>query len=51
MEYIEARCVLYVLVGRFDQLEQCKIKVLTITSLGIPMLTIYHDMMVSMYLM
>jgi len=47
MDHIEASCVFYVKVGRFDQLEQSKIWVLTVTSLVQVMLTVYHDLMVS----
>jgi len=34
-------------VGRFDQFEQSKISILTVTSLGIVMLTVDYDVMVS----
>jgi len=47
MDHMEASCVFYVKVGRFDQLEQSKIWVLTVTSLVQVMLTVYHDLMVS----
>jgi len=40
MDHMEACCVFYGKVGRFDQLEQSKISVLTFTSLGIVMLTV-----------
>jgi hypothetical protein len=39
---------LYVKVGRFDKFEQSKISVLTDTSLGIVMLTVHYDLIVSM---
>jgi len=48
MDHTEASCILYFMVGRFDQLEQSKIWVMTITSLAIVKLTVYHDLMVSM---
>jgi len=41
MDHMEASCVLYVKVGRFHLLEQSKISVLTVTSLGILMLTLH----------
>jgi len=46
MDHMEASCISYAKVGRFDQFEQSKISVLTITSLGIVMLTINYDLMV-----
>ena len=48
MDHMEAGCVFYVKVGRFDQLEPSKISVLTVASLGIDMLTVHSDLMVSM---
>ena len=48
MDHMEARCIFYVKVRRFDQFEQSKISVLTDTSLGIVMLPVHHDLMVSM---
>jgi len=47
IEHKEASCIFYVKVGRFHQLEQSKISILTITLLGIVMLTVHHDSMVS----
>jgi len=47
MDHMEASCVLYVKVGRFHQLEQSKISVLTVTSLGIVMLPVNYDLIVS----
>jgi len=47
MDHVEARCVLYVEVVTLNRLEQPKICVLTVTTLGIAMLTIHHDMMFS----
>jgi len=41
MDHMEASCVFYAKVGRFHQLEQSKISVLTVTSLGIFMLTVH----------
>ena len=46
MDHMEASCVFYVKVGRSDQLKQSKISVLTVTSLGIVMLTVHQDLMV-----
>ena len=48
MDHKEASCVLYVKIGKFDRFEQSKISVLTITSLGIVMLTVHYDLIVSM---
>jgi predicted XRE-type DNA-binding protein len=47
MDQMEASCVLSVKVGRFDQFEQGKISVLTITSLVIVMINVHYDLMVS----
>jgi hypothetical protein len=47
MDHMEANCVLYVKVGRFGQFEQSKISVLTVTSLGIVMLTVHYNLMIS----
>jgi hypothetical protein len=47
-DHTEARCVFYVKVGRFDQFEQSKFSVLTVTSLGIVMLTVHNDLICSM---
>jgi len=47
MDRMDANCILYVKVGMFDELEQNKICVLTITALGIAMLTIHHDLILS----
>jgi hypothetical protein len=46
-DQIEASCVFYVKVGRFDQFEQSKISILTVTSLGIVMLTVHYDLIVN----
>jgi len=51
MDHMEASCVFYVKVGRFHQLEQTKISVLTVTSLGIVILTVHEDLMVSVWFM
>ena len=45
MDHIEASCVLYVEVGTLNRVEQSTICVLTVTTLGIAMLTVHHDMM------
>jgi len=47
MDRIEASSVFYVKVGRFDQFEQSKISVLTVTSLGIVMLTVHYNLIIS----
>jgi hypothetical protein len=51
MDHMEASCVIYVKVGRFDQSKQNTISVLTITALGIVMLTVHYDIIVSMWFM
>jgi len=51
MDHIEASFVFCVKVGTFDQLEQSKIYILTGTSLGIVMLTVSHDLVVSVCVM
>ena len=43
MDHMEASCVFYVKVGTLDQLEQNKFCVLTVTGLGIVMLTVQID--------
>ena len=48
MDHMEARSIFYVKVGRFHHLEKSKISVLTVTSLGIVVLTDYSDLMVSL---
>jgi len=47
MDHMEASCIFHVKVGMFDQLEQSKIWVLTVTTLGIEMLIVQHDMILS----
>jgi len=47
MDYVEAGCVLYVKVGRLDQVEQSNICVSTVILLGIGILTWHHDLIVS----
>jgi len=42
MDQMEASCVFYVLVGTLNPLEQSRISILTVTTLGIAMLTIHH---------
>jgi len=42
MDPIEASCVFYVEVGMLHQLEQSKMYILTVTELGIAMLTVQH---------
>ena len=47
MDQREASCVFYVEVGMLNQLEQSTICLLTVTTLGIAMLTIHHDLIFS----
>jgi len=51
MDDTETSCVFYVTVGLFDQLEQCKICILTDTTLQIVMLTIKYDSIFSICFM
>jgi len=44
MDDMEASYVFYLKVGMFDQLEQYKICILTVTKMGIVMLTVQHDL-------
>jgi len=44
MDIMEASCVLYVKVGRFNRLEQSNICLLTVNKMGILRLTIQHGM-------
>ena len=44
MDHIEARCIFHVKVGTRNRFEQSKICVLTVTTLGIAILTVHHDM-------
>jgi len=48
---MEASCVFYVKVGMFDQLEQNKICVGTVTTLGIAIRTRQHDIIFKACLM
>jgi hypothetical protein len=45
MGHIDESCIFYVKVGMFNQLEQSKTCILTVTALGIVKLTIPHDLM------
>jgi hypothetical protein len=47
MDNMEASCISYVKVCTFTHLEQCKISLLTVIKSGIVMLTIQHDLIVS----
>ena len=47
IDHIEASCIFYVEVGTLNGLEQNKICIMTITALGIAMLTVQDDMMFS----
>ena len=51
MDHIEASCVFYVEVGTLNRLKQSTICVLTVTTLGIAMLTLDHDLMFSVCMM
>jgi len=51
MDHLEASCVFYVKVGTLDQLEQSKFCVLTVTKLGIVMLSIQIDSIFSVSFM
>ena len=51
IDHMEASCVLYVKVGMLDQLEQSKICMFTVTSLGIAMLTKQHELIFSVSFM
>ena len=48
MDNMEASCIFDVTVGRFDQVEQSKICVLTVTSWEIVLLTVLHDLILRM---
>jgi len=48
MDHMETSFVFYVKVGRFDQFKQSKISILTVTALGIVMLAVHYDLIVSM---
>jgi len=51
MDHIVASCVIYVEVGTLNWLEQRIFCVLTITTWGIAMLTVHHDMVFSVCIM
>jgi len=51
MDHIEASCVVYVEVGTSNRLEQSIICVWTVTTLGIAMLTVHHDLMFTFCIM
>jgi len=51
MDHMEASCVLYVKVGTLDQLEQGKFCILTVTKLGIVMVTVQIESMFSVSFM
>jgi len=44
MHNIESSWVFYVKVGIFDQLEQSKVCIVTVTNIGIVRLTMQHDL-------
>jgi hypothetical protein len=47
MDNMEASCVFYVNVSTFNHLEQSKTSLLTVNKWGIDMLTVQHDLIVS----
>jgi len=49
MDHIQASCIFHGEVCKLNRLEQSKICVLTVTLLGIAMLTIHHEMIISVY--
>jgi len=49
MDHMEASYVFYVKINRFDQFEEGKINILTGISLGIDMLSVHLDWMVSVW--
>jgi hypothetical protein len=51
MDHMEARCVFYVKVGTFTHLDQSKIFLLTVKKSGLVMLTVQHDLTVSVIFM
>ena len=51
MDNMEANCVFYVKVSMFTYLEQKKIVLLTVNKSVIVMLTVQHDMIVSVIIM
>jgi len=51
MDNMEASCIFYVKVGMFTYLEQSKIALLTVNQSGIVMLTVEHDLIVSVSIM
>jgi len=51
MDNMEVSCVFYVKVCTFTHLEQSKIGLLTVNKSGIMMLTVQHDMIVSVSFM
>jgi len=51
MDNMEACCVFYVKVGMLTHLEQSKIFLLTVNKPGIEMLTIQHDVIISIIFM
>ena len=48
MDHMEASCLFNVEVGIYDQIEQSQISVSTVTTLGIEMQTVEHDMIQSL---
>jgi len=51
IDHIEASCIFYVKVGTLNRLEQSKICILTVTTLGIAMLTVHHNLISSVCIM
>jgi len=51
MDKMAASCIFYIKVGMLDQLEKIKIRILTITEIGIAMLSMEHDFIFSLCFM
>jgi len=51
MDHMKASCIFYVKVGMLDQREQTKFCVLTITELGMVMITVQDDLSFSVCFM
>jgi len=51
MQHMEASCLFYVEVGTHNRPEQSKISILTVSTLGVAMLTFHHYMMYSICFM
>jgi len=51
MDNVEASCIFYVKIGKFNQYEQSKICLLTVNKIQIVRLTVKHDLIVSLHFM